>query len=138
MYGDGAANDGEAVGELLKRLSDQTRRLAQQEVELAKAELATKAKAAGIAGGLFATAGLIGLLALVTLTAALVLALATAVAAWLAALIVTVGYLAAAGALAVTGRARLVKAVPLAPTQALESVKEDIAWVKNRARFART
>ncbi len=125
------------VGELLRRLSDQTRRLAQQEVELVKAELTIKAKAAGVGGGLLGAAGLLGLLSLLTLTATLVLALATALAAWLAALIITVLYLALAAVFAVLGRGRVLKATPLAPTRALQSVKEDVAWLKNRAKFAR-
>ncbi|MGI8801921.1 MAG: phage holin family protein [Solirubrobacteraceae bacterium] len=136
--GRGPGRDGQAVGELLKRFSAQTRRLAQQEMELAKAELTVKAKAAGIAGGLFGAAGLFALLALFTLTAAAILALATAVAAWLAATIVTVAYLGVAAILGLLGRGRMAKAVPLAPTQALDSVKEDIAWLKNRAKYART
>jgi hypothetical protein len=126
------------IGALLKRLSDQTRRLAQQEVELAKTELAGKAKVAGVGAGLLVAAGLLGLLALMTLTATIVLALATAVAAWLAALIVTGVYLAGAAALGLIGRARIAKAAPLAPTQALASVKEDVTWLKSRAKFART
>ncbi len=134
----GAGTGGEQeVGQLLKQLSDQTRHLAQQEVALAKAELAVKAKTAGIAGGLFGAAGLIGLFALVTLTAALVLVLATAVAAWLAALIVAAVYLGTAAVLGLLGRARMTQATPLAPTQAIESVKEDIAWLKNRVKYAR-
>jgi uncharacterized membrane protein YqjE len=128
----------QAVGQLLKQLSDQTRRLAQQELELAKIELTGKAKAAAVGGGLLGAAGLLGLLALLTLTAAAILALATAVAGWLAALIVTAVYGAAAAALALAGRARMAKAAPLAPTQAIESVKEDVSWLKTRAKFART
>lgn len=134
----GAGSGGEQeVGQLLKQLSDQTRRLAQQEIALAKAELAVKTKTAGIAGGLFGAAGLLGLFALITLTAALVLVLATAVAAWLAALIVTALYLVTAAGLGLLGRARMTQATPLAPTQAIKSVKEDIAWLKNRAKYAR-
>lgn len=125
------------VSELLKRLSDQTRRLAQQEVELVKAELTTKAKAAGVGGGLFGAAGLLSLLALLTLTAALVLALATALAAWLAALIVTALYLGMAILFGLLGRSRMARATPLAPTQAVQSVKEDVEWLKNRAKLAR-
>ncbi|MGI8629317.1 MAG: phage holin family protein [Solirubrobacteraceae bacterium] len=125
------------VAELLKRLSVQTRRLAQQEVELVKAELTIKAKAAGVGGGLLSAAGLLSLLALLTLTAAIVLALATAVAGWLAALIVTVLYLGMAAILGGLGRARIIKATPLAPTRALQGAKEDVSWLKNRARSAR-
>ncbi len=135
--GQGPAGSGQAVGVLLKRLSDQTRRLAQQEVELAKIEITGKAKAAGVAGGLLAAAGLLGLLALLTLTATMVLALATALDAWLAALIVAGAYLLLAAVLGLVGRARMAKATPLAPTQAIESVKEDVAWLKSRAKSAR-
>lgn len=127
----------QAVAQLLKRLSDQTRRLAQQEVELAAAELSVKAKAAGMAAGLLSGAALFGLFALLTLTAAAVLALGTAVAGWLAALIVAAVYLVVAALLGLLGRARIAAAVPLAPTQAVESVKEDVAWLKTRAKSAR-
>ncbi len=127
----------QALIPLLKRLSDQTRRLAQQEVELAKAELTVKAKAAGVATGLFGAAGLLGLFALLTLTAAMVLALATAVDGWLAALIVTGLYLVLAAGLGLLGRARMAKATPLAPTQAIKSVKEDVAWLLTRAKSAK-
>jgi uncharacterized membrane protein YqjE len=135
--GDGPGGDTQEVGELLKRFSDQARRLAQQEMELAKAELSVKAKSAGIATGLFGGAGLFGLLAVLTLTAAAVLALATTVAAWLAALIVAAVYLVIAGLLALVGRARMSQATPLAPTLAIKSVKEDVEWLKNRAKFSR-
>lgn len=128
----------QAVGVLVQRLSDQARRLAAQELALAKAELKVKAKAAGTAGGLFGAAGLFGLLALLTLTATIVLALATAVAGWLAALIVTAVYLVLAATLGLLGRGRLAKALPLAPTEAIKSVKEDVAWLKTRAKSARS
>lgn len=134
--GHGAAS-GQAVGVLLKRLSDQTRRLAQQEVELAKGELAEKVRSAGAAFGLFGVASLLGLLALLTLTAALVLGIATALPAWAAALIVAGPYLAIAAMLGLAGRARLTKATPLAPVQTIKSVKEDVGWLKSRVRYAR-
>ncbi|MGI8592864.1 MAG: phage holin family protein [Solirubrobacteraceae bacterium] len=126
------------VGPLIKQLSDQTRRLAQEEIELAKGELAIKAKAAGVALGLIAVAGLLGLLALFVVTAALVLALSTALAAWLAALIVAALYVVIAAVLGLIGRARLARATPLAPMQAVESVKEDVTWLKNQLKLART
>ncbi len=128
----------QAVGVLVQRLSDQARRLAAQEAQLAKTELKVKAKAAGVAGGLFGAAGLFGLFALLTLTAAAVLALATALAGWLAAVIVAAAYLVIAATLGLLGRGRLAKAMPLAPTEAIQSVKEDIAWLKTRAKSARS
>src|SRR5437016_7424752 len=78
-----------SISELVKQLSEQTSRLARQEVELAKAELQVKGKRAGIGAGMFGGAGIFGFYALGALVAAAILGLATAVAAWLAALIVT-------------------------------------------------
>ena len=83
-------------------------------------------------------AGLFGLLALGALTACLIAALATATSTWLSALIVTAVYGLIAGALALVGKSRLKNATPPVPQQTQESVKEDVAWAKTRARSART
>jgi hypothetical protein len=126
-----------SVAELVKQLSEQTSRLARQEVELAKAELAVKGKRAGIGAGMFGGAGLFGLYALGALTAAAILALATAVAGWLAALIVAVVYGAIAGVLALQGKNKVQAATPPVPEEATESVKEDVRWAKDRAQAGR-
>ena len=126
-----------SIAELVKQLSEQTSRLAHQEVELAKAELAVKGKRAGQGAGMFGGAGLFGLYALGALTAAAILALATAVAGWLAALIVAVVYGAIAGVLALTGKNKVSAATPPVPEQATESVKEDVQWAKTRAQQGR-
>jgi hypothetical protein len=126
-----------SLAELVKQLSDQTSRLARQEVELAKTELTVKGKRAGIGAGMFGGAGAFGFYALGALSAASVLALATAVAAWLAALIVAMVFAAIAGALALQGKSRVTRATPPIPEQASESVKEDVQWAKTRARQAR-
>src|ERR671935_2416912 len=131
------ATDDPSVAELVKELSEQTSRLARQEVELAKAELAVKGRRAGMGAGMFGGAGLLGLYALGALTAAIILALATAVAGWLAALIVTAVYGAIAGVLALQGKGKVQAATPPVPERAIDSTKEDVAWVKTKARSAR-
>jgi hypothetical protein len=125
------------VGDLVRELSEQTSMLVRKEVELAKAELAAKGKRAGIGAGMFGGAGLFGLYALGALTAAAILGLATAVAPWLAALIMAVVYGAIAGVLALQGRNKVQAATPPVPEQAFDSTKEDVAWVKTRAKSAR-
>jgi MFS family permease len=125
------------VSELVKQLSEQTSRLARQEVELAKAELAVKGKRAGIGAGMFGGAGIFGLYALGALTAAAILGLATAVTAWASALIVAVVLGAIAGVLALQGKNKVQQATPPVPEQATESVKEDVEWAKTRAQKAR-
>jgi uncharacterized membrane protein YqjE len=126
------------VGELMRELSAQTSTLVHQELELAKLELAEKGKQAGIGAGMFGGASVVGLYAVGALTACLVLLLATAVTGWLAALIVAVVYGAAAGGLALMGKAKVKQAVPPVPEQATESVKEDVQWTKTRAQQGRS
>jgi hypothetical protein len=125
------------VSELVKQLSEQTSTLVRKEVELAKAELAIKGKKAGIGAGMFGGAGLFGFFAFAGLTATFILALATAVAPWLAALIVTAVYGAVAGVLALQGKSKVQEATPPVPERAVDSTKEDVAWVKTRAKSAR-
>lgn len=126
-----------SMAELVKQLSEQTSRLARQEVELAKAELAVKGKRAGIGLGMFGGAGAIGFYALGALIAAAVLALATAVTAWLSALIVAVVLGAIAGVMALQGKSKVQQATPPVPEQTTESVKEDVQWAKSRAQAGR-
>jgi uncharacterized membrane protein YqjE len=129
--------DEQSTAELLRRLSEQTTELARKEIELAKLELQEKGRKAGIGAGLFGGAGALGFYALGAFTAFLILVLATAMAAWLAALIVTVVYGAIAGVLALQGKTKVQEATPPVPEQAVETTKEDVEWVKTRAKAAR-
>jgi hypothetical protein len=126
-----------SISELMKQLTEQTTRLAQQEVELAKAEMSVKGKRLGIGASAFGGAGLVAVLGLGTLIAAIVLLLATAMTAWLAALIVAVVLFAIAGAAALIGKKKVEEATPPVPEQTLETVKEDIEEAKLRARQGR-
>jgi hypothetical protein len=135
---DAPAGAGEhSVSELLQQLTEQTTRLAQKEIELAKAEMAVKGKRLGIGAGAFSAAGLIALLALGALTAAAILGLATALEGWLAALIVAGVYLLVAGVLALFGRSKVQASTPPVPEQAAESVKEDLESTKEKAKEGR-
>jgi hypothetical protein len=125
------------LGELLKQLSEETTRLVRQEIELAKAELTQKGKQAGMGAGLFGAAGAIGLLALAALTTCFILALDAVMPAWLAALIVAVVYGVIAAVLAMRGSAKVRQAVPPVPEQTIETVKEDVQWVKNQTPSAK-
>lgn len=132
-----AGDDGRSIADLLQQLTEQTTRLAQREIELAKAEMAIKGKRLGLGAGAFSAAGVLALLALGALTTAAILALATAVESWLAALIVAAAYLLVAGGLSLIGRAKVKAATPSLPEQATESVKEDIQKAKEKAKEGR-
>jgi uncharacterized membrane protein YqjE len=134
----GLSQSDRPIGDLMKQLSEQTSELVRKELELARAEMTQKGKAAGLGAGMFGGAGLFALLGLGALTACFVLALAEAIDGWLAALIVTVIYAAIAGALALTGKSKVQEATPPVPEQAKESVRHDVEQTKQRAHAARS
>ena len=120
-----------SISELLRSFVADVTLIARREVELATIELKTKASELGGAAALLGAGAVVGFLALGTLVAASVLALALVLPAWAAATIVGVLLLAGAAVLGFAGRARLRTAGPLAPTQTIGLVQEDIAWMRS-------
>jgi uncharacterized membrane protein YqjE len=133
---DGSERTNSSTGELVKQLSDQLSTLIRRELDLAKAELTEKGKAAGAGAGMFGGAGLVGVLALGALTTALILLLDKGMEAWLAALIVAILYGVGATVLGLAGRDRVRAGMPPAE-QTIETVKEDVQWAKSQARSVR-
>jgi uncharacterized membrane protein YqjE len=126
-----------STGDLFKQLSEQTSTLVRQEVELAKLELTEKGKQAGVGAGILGGAGLVAMLGIAALTAALIAGLAEAMDVWGAALIVGVVYIAVAGMLALLGRDRVRRGMPPKPEETIETVKEDVEWARNQAKSVR-
>jgi hypothetical protein len=124
------------LGELLGELSQGTATLVRQELDLAKAELTEKGKKAGAGAGMFAAAGVVGLLTLGAFTAFLILALALLIPAWTGALVVAVVYAVIAGILGLRGKKKVQEASPPLP-QTVETVKEDIQWAKTQTKSAK-
>ena len=122
----------QSMGELFKQLSNDMSNLVRQELRLAQVEMTEKGKRAGIGAGMFGGAGLLGVMALATLTACIIAALAKGMDVWLAALIVTVVYAVGAGLLALRGKDRIQAATPPVPEQTVETVKEDVQWAKTQ------
>lgn len=120
--------DNRSIGDLLAELSRETSQLVRKEVELATTEMSAKARQAGGHVGVAAAGGALAHAGLLVFLAALVLALSEmGVTPWLSALIISlltigVGYL-----LVNRGRAGL-RTTSVAPTRAMESVKEDARW----------
>jgi hypothetical protein len=116
-----------SVGDLVEQMSQDTRELVRAEVALARAELVASARRLSLSAAL-------ALAAFGALVAAAILGLATAISAWLAALVVALALvLAGAGAMAVGVRIGR-RSLPPVPAETVDSIKEDVAWVKTRAR----
>ena len=123
-----------STAELLKDLGNEVYILVRQEVQLAKAELASKGRQFGAGGAMFGVAAVAGLGALGAFVALCILALALVIPAWAAALIVTAVFGAVAGVAALAGKKKVQEAAPPVPEQTVESVKEDVEWAKSQLR----
>ena len=120
--------DNRSIGDLLAELSRETSQLVRKEVELATTEMTARARKAGGHVGVAAAGGALAHAGLLVFLAALVLALSEmGVTPWLSALIISlltigVGYLLVNKGL--TG----LRTTSVAPTRAMESLKEDARW----------
>jgi hypothetical protein len=121
-----------STGELIKLMSEQASTLVRDELKLAQLEMTHKGKQAGIGAGMMGGGGVIALYGLGCLIACAILAISRVLAPWLSALIVGAALLAAAGIVALTGRARLRQATPPVPADAAQSVKADVDEIKER------
>jgi xanthine/uracil permease len=120
--------DNRSIGELLAELSRETSQLVRKEVELATTEMTAKAKRAGGHVGIAAAGGALMHAGLLVFLAALVLGLSQlGVTPWLSALIISVVTLGAGYMLMRAGLSQL-RGTSVAPTRAIESLKEDAKW----------
>ena len=125
------------LGEVAKNLTSDVSLLVRQEIELAKAEMAQKARTAAPGIGMFGGAGVVALCAAGALTAFAVLVFSIFLPEWAAALIVGAVLAALAVVLVRQGKERVADAGKPIPEQTIETVKEDVEWTKNRASSAR-
>jgi hypothetical protein len=120
--------DERSLGDLLAELSRETGQLVRKEMELATTEMTAKAKKAGADAGVIAAGGALAHAGLLVLLAAVVIALAQlGIEPWLSALIVgllTIGI----GYLLVNKGMANMRRTTLAPTQTIETLKENARW----------
>ncbi|MFF7489280.1 phage holin family protein [Streptomyces luteogriseus] len=132
--GSAAAAGDEPVGELVQRATEQLTDLVRGEMRLAQAEMTDKGKRFGKGGGLFGGAGVLGFVTLQALVATVIAALAVPLPVWAAALIVTGVLAVATGLTALAGRKQVRSATPPAPQRTIDSVKADVAEIKESAQ----
>ncbi|MFE5539900.1 phage holin family protein [Streptomyces sp. NPDC056492] len=123
----------DSVGALVSRASQQMSELVREEMQLARAEMTQKGKRYGKGGGLLGTAGLVGFLALQALAATCIAALALVLPVWASALVITAVLGIVAGGTALAGKKQIARAGTPAPEQTIDSVKADLAEIKEKA-----
>lgn len=131
---DQAANSERSTGELVKMVTEQVSVLVRDELKLAQLEMSAKGKQAGKGVGMMGGGGLVALYGVACLIACVIIAISHSLQAWLSALIVGAALLLTAAVLAMLGRSHMRKATPPMPTQAVDSVKTDVAEIRERVR----
>ena len=119
--------------QLVKSIATDTGTLVRKEVELAKQEILEAIVARLKAAGAFGAAGLFGLLGLIFGCVAALAGLSIVFPPWLAALIVTGSLFALAGVAGMFGIFRI-KKPPMAPTETVRTVKEDVEWARTQLK----
>jgi uncharacterized membrane protein YqjE len=123
-----------SFGDLAKQLSQDISALVRGEVMLAKAEVSERASTMARGAGMVAVGVLFALIVVSCLVTAAIAALSRAVDVWLAALIVAAVATAIAATVTMAGVKALRSAGPPLPLHAVESAKEDVAWVATHAK----
>lgn len=120
--------DNRSLGDLFKELSRETGTLVRKEVELATTEMSAKLSTAGVHAGTVAAGGALAHAGLLVLVAALVIGLSQlGVTPWLSALLVGLLTIGVGYFLVNKGLTNL-RRTSVAPTNAIESMKETARW----------
>lgn len=117
--------------DLIKDVVNSIQGIIRSELRLANAEMKEKAEKASKAGIVLAAGGALALYAFAFLLVAIHQALILAMPEWLSALIIFAALAIAGEIMLSTGRKRL-KQIKPKPEMAMESVREDMEWVKRR------
>ena len=126
--------ESESTGRLINRAIEQTSLIIRQEVALAKAELAQKAKRAVVGVLLSVGAAVVAFVALLCGVVAAVAGLAGLVPTWAAALIVAGVLAVGAGLGAVAAMREFARATPSTPPDVVASLHADVAEIKEHLR----
>lgn len=127
-----AVSEQRSLGELFSELAQETGTLVRKEVELAKVEMTHKAKVAGRDAAIVAAGGLVALLGVMALLAALILAIGTLIPLWASALVVGL-LVSIAGGVVVASGIRAWKGMDLSPRQTWKSLEENKRWLSEQA-----
>ena len=125
--------DQRSFADVLKDIIADVQELIRSEIRLAKVEVKEEIQKATGAGIMMVVGGVVGLYAAGFLLLTVMFALENVMPNWLAALIVGVVAAVAAAGMLVTAKNRL-SAVNPKPEKTIETVKENVEWMKNRTK----
>lgn len=128
-----AGENSRSIADVLQDIIANVQAIIRSEVRLAKTEVTEEVTKAGRAGGLLAGGIVAALFALWLLLLTILFALATVIPMWGAALILFAVMFIAAVVLLNAGKKRF-KTVHATPEKTIETVKENVEWVKSQTK----
>lgn len=133
--------DERSLGDLFSELAAETSTLVRQEVALAQSEITRKAVTVGTQIGFLVVGGVIGLLGVLALLAALIIGVGQLISnlagvlpmtgAWISALVIGL-IIAGIAAFLVTSALKTLRETSLTPQKTVDSLKEDAQWLKDQ------
>jgi Putative Actinobacterial Holin-X, holin superfamily III len=121
-----------SLGELFSDLTRETKLLVRKEVQLAKLELKENAMRMGKGAGFIGAGAVLGIAAFLSFLAGVIALLSTFMPVWVSALIVAL-VVGVIGLMVAKRGMNIIKQSELAPREAIDSVREDVLWLKKRA-----
>jgi|GEM_PF-6867258 uncharacterized membrane protein YqjE len=128
------ADDSRPVGEIASNIVENVQDIVHLEARLAVAEVKEKARQSALALLLLSAAAGAGFLGAACLVTTCIVAMAIVLPLWLSALLTGILLLFGAGLAYLLGRLALEK-VDLVPRRTLETLKEDLDWIKSHAKW---
>ena len=122
-----------SIADVLQDIMRDVQEIVRSEVRLAKTELREEVAKAKTVAGLLGAAAITALFAVFFVLLAVVYALTLVMANWAAALIVGVGLAGFATLMVMAGLTRL-KQIQATPARAMDSMKENVEWVKQQTK----
>lgn len=132
----GGRSDAQGLGTLVSGIVNDLQDIVRGEVRLAKAEVREDIASAGKGAASLAAGALIALTGFIFLMLGVTYLLNKSLEMWLAAGIVGVALLLVGGTLAMAGKNRL-SGTSLAPTETIDSLKEDQQWANQQIKSVR-
>jgi uncharacterized membrane protein YqjE len=122
-----------SIADVLEDIVANVQQIIRSEVRLAKTEVAEEAVKAGRATSMLAGGGIAALFTVWLLLLTIFLALAIVIPMWSSALLLFIVMAALSATLIMIGKKRF-KAINPKPEKTIESVKENVEWLKNQAK----
>ena len=125
--------DRRSLGDIVGSVVDSLQSIFRYELRLARQEMSEKLRKSTKAGIFLGGAAVMGFFSAACIIGTCIVALSIVLPVWLSLLVIGVALGAAAGGAFILGRMALEEVDPV-PQQTVETMKDNIDWIKNRTR----